>query len=179
MLIRTLITAILAAGAFWLTMRYNMHMFQLNVYMNGEQRAWIRKNFRLQWILVFAMGLGIVRMLLTLTAVGSDGWLAWAADILVWLTLAVIILVYRVMKDMNQKKKLVFTARVKRMVACIIILCLIFLAAVFLIGGLAPVSGALLLLTGSPSGSAHLQSRSIWTEMIGVRFVHMNNRLLK
>ncbi len=149
MLIRTLITAILAAGAFWLTMRYNMHMFQLNVYMNGEQRAWIRKNFRLQWILVFAMGLGIVRMLLTLTTAGSDGWLAWAADILVWLTLAVIILVYRVMKDMNQKKKLVFTARVKRMVACIIILCLIFLAAVFLIGGLAPVSGALLLLTGS------------------------------
>ena len=149
MLIRTLITAILAAGAFWLTMRYNMHMFQLNVYMNGEQRAWIRKNFRLQWILVFAMGLGIVRMLLTLTAVGSDGWLAWAADILVWLTLAVIILVYRVMKDMNQKKKLVFTARVKRMVACIIILCLLFLTAVFLIGGLAPVSGALLLLTGS------------------------------
>ena len=149
MLIRTLITAILAAGAFWLTMRYNMHMFQLNVYMNGEQRAWIRKNFRLQWILVFAMGLGIVRMLLTLTAAGSDGWLAWAADILVWLTLAVIILVYRIMKDMNQKKKLVFTARVKRMVACIIILCLIFLAAVFLIGGLAPVSGALLLLTGS------------------------------
>ena len=149
MLIRTLITAILAAGAVWLTMRYNMHMFQLNVYMNGEQRAWIRKNFRLQWILVFAMGLGIVRMLLTLTAVGSDGWLAWAADILVWLTLAVIILVYRVMKDMNQKKKLVFTARVKRMVACIIILCLLFLTAVFLIGGLAPVSGALLLLTGS------------------------------
>lgn len=149
MIIRTLITLALAVPAFWLTMRYNMHMFQLNVYMNGEQRAWIRKNFRLQWILVFAMVLGILRMLIAFSPAGSVTWLAWAADILVWVTLAVIILVYRVMKDMNQKKKLVFTARVKRMVACIIIISLIILAAVFLLGGLSPVSGALLFITGS------------------------------
>ena len=103
MIIRTLITLALAVPAFWLTMRYNMHMFQLNVYMNGEQRAWIRKNFRLQWILVFAMVLGILRMLIAFSPAGSVTWLAWAADILVWVTLAVIILVYRVMKDMNQK----------------------------------------------------------------------------
>ena len=122
MIVRILITAILAVPAFWLTMRYNMHMYQLNVYMNGEQRAWIHKNFRLQWILVFAMGLGLVRMIAPLS---GASWLLWVLDILCWLTLTVIILVYRVMKEMNQKKKLVFTPRVKRMVWCISILSVI------------------------------------------------------
>ena len=141
MVIRTLITLALAVPAFWLTMRYNMHMFQLNVYMNGEQRAWIRKNFHLQWILVFAMGLGIVRMLVSpwtmaaaLSGTLTRGVVSWVLDILIWLTLITIILVYRIMKQMNQKKKLVFTPRVKRMVACIIVLCVIFMAAAFLIG---------------------------------------------
>jgi len=146
MMVRTLITAALAIPAFWLTMRYNMHMFQLNVYMNGEQRAWIKKNFHLQWILVFAMGLGIVRMSAGLT---GAGWLLWVLDVLIWLTLITIILVYRVMKDMHQKKKLVFTPRVKRMVACIGVLCVIFLAATLITGGLTPVSGALAFIVGS------------------------------
>ena len=146
MIVRTLITAALAVPAFWLTMRYNMHMFQLNVYINGEQRAWIKKNFHLQWILVFAMVLGIVRMLAVLT---KAGWLMWVLDAFIWLTLITIILVYRVMKDMHQKKKLVFTPRVKRMIACIAVLCVIFMAATLIIGGLAPASGALVFLVGS------------------------------
>ena len=69
MVIMCLVTAALAVPAFWLTMRYNMHMFQLNVYMNGEQRAWIRKNFHLQWILVFAMVLGIITMLVPIAGI--------------------------------------------------------------------------------------------------------------
>ena len=146
MIVRTLITAALAVPAFWLTMRYNMHMFQLNVYINGEQRAWIKKNFHLQWILVFAMVLGIVRMLAVLT---KAGWLMWVLDAFIWLTLITIILVYRVMKDMHQKKKLVFTPRVKRMIACIAVLCVIFMAATLIIGGLAPASGVLVFLVGS------------------------------
>ncbi len=146
MVIRTIITAGLAVPAFWLVLRYNMHMFQLNVYMNGEQRAWIHKNFRLQWILVFAMCLGIVRML---SPLAGAGWLNAVLDVLCWLTLIVIILVYRVMKQMNQKKKLVFTPRVKRMVATICVLCGIFLIAGFLIIGAAPLSGLLIFLVGS------------------------------
>ncbi len=146
MIVRTLITAALAVPAFWLTMRYNMHMYQLNVYMNGEQRAWIHKNFRLQWILVFAMGLGIVRMIAPLS---GAGWLLWVLDILCWLTLTVIILVYRVMKEMNQKKKLVFTPRVKRMVWCIGILSVILLAATYFTLGPAALCGTLTFITGS------------------------------
>ena len=37
-------------------------------------------------------------------------------DVLIWLTLIVIILVYRLMNEMNSKKPLKFTPRVKRMV---------------------------------------------------------------
>lgn len=144
--IRILITLALAVPAFWLTMRYNMHMFQLNVYINGEQRTWIRRNFHLQWILVFAMGLGVIRMLASFT---GSGVLIWALDILGWITLGVIILVYRLMREMSQKKKLVFTARVKRMVATIIILCVLIMAAALFGGGPEMLPGALVFIAGS------------------------------
>ncbi|MBQ3291272.1 MAG: UDP-N-acetylmuramoyl-tripeptide--D-alanyl-D-alanine ligase [Mogibacterium sp.] len=127
-------------------MRYNMHMFQLNVYMNGEQKAWIHKNFRLQWILVFAMILGALRLLVSFT---GPGWLTWAADILCWLTLITIILVYRVMKEMNQKKKLVFTPRVKRMVASISVISVLIMAASVIAGKLSALNGALVFIVGS------------------------------
>ena len=146
MIIRILITAALAVPAFWLTMRYNMHMYQLNVYMNVEQRAWIHKNFRLQWILVFAMGLGIVRMAAPLT---GAGWLLWVLDILCWLTLTVIILVYRIIRQMNQKKKLVFTPRVRRMIWCICIISVILLAVAFLTGGASCLSGMITFIVGA------------------------------
>ena len=146
MIIRILITAALAVPAFWLTMRYNMHMYQLNVYMNEEQRAWIHKNFRLQWILVFAMGLGIVRMAAPLT---GAGWLLWVLDILCWLTLTVIILVYRIIRQMNQKKKLVFTPRVRRMIWCICIISVILLAVAFLTGGASCLSGMITFIVGA------------------------------
>ena len=152
MIIRAIITALLAVPAFWLTMRYNMHMFQLNVYMNGEQRAWISKNFRLQWILVFAMGLGLVRMAVSFT---GANWLTWIFDVLSWITLGTIILVYRVMKEMHQKKKLVFTPRVKRMVATISVLCVLLLILAFVLpinkiaSGFSAVCGMLTFLVGS------------------------------
>ena len=36
MIILTLITLALAVPAYWLALRYNMHMFQLNTYMNND-----------------------------------------------------------------------------------------------------------------------------------------------
>lgn len=132
LIISTLAVLALAIPAYWLTLRYNMHMFQLNVYMNGEQRAWIGKNFHLQWILVWAMCLGAGKIIVSLTGIS---WLIVICDILVMLTLNVIILVYRVMKEMNQKKKLVFTARVKRMVWTIIIISVLILLVAFMIAG--------------------------------------------
>ena len=54
MMIRALISLVLGVPAMWLALRYNMHMFQLNGYINAEQNEWLRRNRRLQWILIFA-----------------------------------------------------------------------------------------------------------------------------
>ena len=106
--IRALITAALAVPAFWLTLRYNMHMFQLNGYKNGEHINWIKKNIRQQWVLLFGLLLGIGRVVCPVLVM----------DVLVWLSLLLIFVVYRAMKHMKSKKKLVYTARVKRMRSC-------------------------------------------------------------
>lgn len=129
MVIRTLITALLSIPAFWLTMRYNMHMFQLNGYKNGEHKNWLKKNIRQQWILIWGMLLGVLRLFVSHIA----------ADIVCYLTLALMILVYNAFKRLNTKKKLVYTARVKRMIATNFI-----------------VTAVLIVLTGIFAGAAYL-----------------------
>jgi len=124
MIILTLITLALGVPAYWLALRYNMHMFQLNTYLNNEQTAWIKKNFHLQWILAFSMILGLVSM--PLLKIGFAP-LSIFIILLIWLTLAVIIIVYRLMIEMNSKKPLVFTPRVKRMIMTIIAISLLML----------------------------------------------------
>ena len=157
MIIRDLISLLLGIPAFWLVLRYNMHMFQLNTYMNNEQREWLRRNSHLQWILNFAVVLGIIR--LAGRAFISVPWLGLAGDILIWFTFIVIILVYRLMVEMNSKKPLKFTPRVKRMVASDIALCVLLLVipvAVIAAMGLLdteavktfPLGAFLMLLTG-------------------------------
>ena len=157
MIILTLISVILGIPAFWLVLRYNMHMFQLNTYMNNEQREWLRRNHHLQWILDFAVILGVVR--LVGTALFNGAWFRITGDILICLTLIVIILVYRLMVEMNSKKPLKFTPRVKRMIASDIVLCVLFIAipaGVLAITGLLdtqalktfPLGAFILLLTG-------------------------------
>lgn len=124
MIILTLITLALGVPAFWLTMRYNMHMFQLNTYLNNEQTAWISRNFRLQWILAFSMILGFISM--PLLRIGFMP-LSVFIILLIWLTLGVIIIVYRLMIEMSSKKPLVFTPRVKRMIMTIVAISLLML----------------------------------------------------
>lgn len=162
-LVTGLITLALAVPAFWLTLRYNMHMFQLNVYINAEQRAWLAKNKRLQWVLKWAIGLGVVRILLGLWSALHTG-LLLALDILIWITLLTIILVYRVMKEMNQKKKLVFTPRVKRMVTTIIVLSVILagLGVGFSFAGTGLLNGCLVFIVGS----------QIWMQMLANTINH-------
>lgn len=112
MLIRTILTFLLFIPAFFFVVRYNMHMFQLNGYKNGEHINWLKKNIRQQWLLLFGIGLGILRMVFPVLAL----------DIFAYLIFLLIILVYRAMKRLNTKKKLVYTARVKRMLTTIVIL---------------------------------------------------------
>ncbi|MBQ9272731.1 MAG: UDP-N-acetylmuramoyl-tripeptide--D-alanyl-D-alanine ligase [Mogibacterium sp.] len=142
MMIRALITLLLAIPAFWLALHYNMHMFQLNTYMNNEQRAWLAKNRHLQWILRFAMILGVLRLAVTAVPVT---WPAAVTDVLAWMTLVVIILVYRLLREMNSKKPLKFTPRVKRMVGTDIFMCIAIPAVIVILlaaAGAADLSAA-------------------------------------
>lgn len=155
MIIRNLISLALGIPALWLVLRYNMHMFQLNTYMNNEQREWLRRNSHLQWILDFAAGLALIRI--GGEVIIKKAWFGIAADVLIWLTFIVIILVYRLLREMNSKKPLKFTPRVKRMVASDIVTCLLILAVPLIVAAavgspaamlLFPVSSWLALCTG-------------------------------
>ena len=139
MIVRTIIAAALAAYALFLTMRHNMHMFQLNGYKNDEHIRWIKKNLRQQWLLGFGLALGAVRLFFPFLVL----------DILIYLTLLLDILVYRAMRRLNTKKKPVYTARVKRMIATILIIVLaaVILTAVFF--GIRPMTGLFLILVSA------------------------------
>lgn len=139
MIVRTLAAIVLSAYAFWLSMRYNLHMFQLNGYKNDEHINWLKKNIRQQWLLLFGMVLGAVRIVCPVLA----------ADIFVYLTLLLDILVFRAMKRLNTKKKLVYTARVKRMTGTIVAISVILAALAIVCGGIQILTGALLILVSS------------------------------
>ena len=139
MIVRTVIMAVMCVYAVFLTARHNMHMFQLNGYKNDEHINWIKKHLRQQWLLYFGLVTGIARLFLHFLAL----------DILMYLTLIMIILVYRALHRLNSKKKLVYTARVKRMFATDIIVSLTVLALCFIFGGIAPISGLLMIVVSS------------------------------
>jgi len=139
MIVRTVITAILAAYAIFITMRYNMHMFQLNGYKNGEHIRWLGKTIRMQWVLIAALILGIARFFVTHIAL----------DIVIWFFLWLIIVVYRALRRMKAKKKLVYTKRVIRMIVCMVILIAAVCAVTVLFGKLEMVSAVLMTLVGA------------------------------
>ncbi|MBO6137541.1 MAG: UDP-N-acetylmuramoyl-tripeptide--D-alanyl-D-alanine ligase [Lachnospiraceae bacterium] len=139
MLIRTVIALILSAYALFLTLRHNMHMFQLNGYKNDEHIHWLKKNIRQQWLLVFGLILGVLRLFVPFLAL----------DIVIYLTLLLDILVYRALRRLNTKKKLVYTPRVKRMMATILILTAGCIALCALTGGLKPLTGVCLILVSA------------------------------
>ncbi|HHW95488.1 MAG TPA: UDP-N-acetylmuramoyl-tripeptide--D-alanyl-D-alanine ligase [Mogibacterium sp.] len=146
MIFRIIITLLLGIPAMWLALRHNMHMLQLNVYINSEQLVWVKKNIRQQWLLIFAFGLGFVRLLL---ATSKEVTLAGIIpDILSWLTLLLIIVIYKALIRINSKKKLVFTARVKRMIATIFVIEAIILITLLLILGWDSIVGILMVIVG-------------------------------
>ncbi|MDE6531570.1 MAG: UDP-N-acetylmuramoyl-tripeptide--D-alanyl-D-alanine ligase [Lachnospiraceae bacterium] len=114
-LAEVIISIILAIPVFYLVMRYNLHMFQLNGYKNNEQRSWIKKNLRKQLMLIFPGLAGVFLMIF------PADWLRIVLCIY-WL---IVIKYYSYLKKNNSKKKLVFTKRVQRLIITDLILNLI------------------------------------------------------
>ena len=111
--------------------KFNLHMFQLNGYKNGEHLHWIKKNRRQFRILILDGALALAAVLLL--------WplhleiLAMAVKIVLLFYLVLTVWNYRYLNRSHTKKKLVYTSRVKRLLATeLILLALLVLLAVVL-----------------------------------------------
>ena len=129
--------AVLTLPAFLYVLRYNLHMFQLNGYKNGEHIHWLKKNVSRQYLLILIGISGILSMCLP----GIVTLFLQAACALICMKY------YLYLKKTNTKKKLVYTARVKRLILTdsILVILLLVLTGVFL--GVSRIAGAFAVLT--------------------------------
>jgi len=111
-------------------------MFQLNGYKNWEHINWLKKNIRKQWLLIFGIFMGIVRFVQS----------HFLVDAICYFTLFLIYVVYRAMRRINSKKKLVYTPRVKRMIVSNLIITLIILVTVKFCLGVKYLEGIMIIL---------------------------------
>lgn len=136
LLVLAVITALYAG-------RYNLHMLQLNGYKNKEHITWLKKNITRQWLAFVAAIAGLVCMLVPNIAI----------FIVAIIVCIFNLLFYRLMKNQKTKKKLVYTARVKRMIATNVVVGVLFLICMALVfaknvsTGTSEVSGLFVGLT--------------------------------
>lgn len=133
----SILCAVLTLPAFLYVLRYNLHMFQLNGYKNGEHIHWLKKNVSRQYLLILIGILGVLSMCLP----GIVTLFLQAACALICMKY------YLYLKKTNTKKKLVYTARVKRLILTdsILVILLLVLTGVFL--GVSRIAGAFAVLT--------------------------------
>lgn len=133
----SILCAVLTLPAFLYVLRYNLHMFQLNGYKNGEHIHWLKKNVSRQYLLILIGISGILSMCLP----GIVTLLLQTAAVLICMKY------YFYLKKTNTKKKLVYTARVKRLILTdsILVILLLVLTGVFL--GVSRIAGAFAILT--------------------------------
>ena len=112
MAVRIAVSLALTIYAYTYALKYNLHMFQLNGYKNSEHLVWIRRYAKRQWVLYAGILFGILWVIFRRSMV---------MDVIMWLWIALIIVVFRALCGMSAKKKLVYTARVKRLTATVII----------------------------------------------------------
>ena len=133
----SILCTVLTLPAFLYVLRYNLHMFQLNGYKNGEHIHWLKKNVSRQYLLILIGISGILSMCLP----GIVTLLLQTAAVLICMKY------YLYLKKTNTKKKLVYTARVKRLILTdsILVILLLVLTGVFL--GVSRIAGVFAILT--------------------------------
>ncbi|MBR3306255.1 MAG: UDP-N-acetylmuramoyl-tripeptide--D-alanyl-D-alanine ligase [Lachnospiraceae bacterium] len=134
--IMTILSAIFFVPAYYMALRHNLHMFQQNGYKNTEQLRWLKKNLKRQWLLLISIVFGVLRIFVDHIAFG----------IFLFFHFYLIYLVFRAMKRLNTKKKLVFTARVKRLMATEFILSAAALALTAILAGWEYLTAAMLFV---------------------------------
>ena len=95
-----------AAWAFFMTLRFNLHMLQLNGYDNEEHGTWLKNNRGKQRQLIFIL----------ICAVLMSVYTSPVTAFISLFFLIIVIRIYLFLKSVFTKKKLVFTTRAKRLV---------------------------------------------------------------
>lgn len=126
-------TYLMAVFTYLKAMRYNLHMFQLNGYKNDEFRTWLSKNERRQRmrypLVVFVL------LILAFFFIFQKRWGVLLVELFLFLYLIPVSMAYDTYRRHDIKKKLVYTARIKRQVFTNVVLALLLSAAMFLWGG--------------------------------------------
>ena len=111
------LTLLLFFAALCLAVVINIHMFQLNSYKPKTHTKWIFNNLRRNWSHLLALVIAFVVLLNTIVG-------------LVLINIAFIIFLSK-NNNVQAKKPLVYTARVKRLLACIFVLVVVSSVAMF------------------------------------------------
>ncbi len=104
-----IVFAIIGSFTFLYCMRYNVHMLQQNGYKNKGQLKWLKENFsRQRFLCIYVLSAAAV--------------IVFGKHIVSVITAVIfaipVLLGYVMQKKNNTKKKLVYTNRVKRLIAC-------------------------------------------------------------
>ena len=132
------LTILFLLPALWFVVRYNLHMLQLNVYINKEHYVWLNDNIKRQWLLIAVAIVGILQIFFM------------NVPILVfeWLIFCLVFFIFKLTCEMNSKKAFHFTSRCKRIFATDLILSAIFVAVICFLWGEMAGTGALGVVLG-------------------------------
>lgn len=124
---------------FVLVARYNIHMFQLNGYKPKEHFDWIRQHFINQVFMVFVFTVGMYH-------IKPDNFFVEVfMELCLYSVMIMTFLIYNRYRVEKVKKKLVYTARVKRLIATMTFINLCVVVPV-LISDYRNIDGALMIL---------------------------------
>ena len=132
------LTVLLAAPALWFSSTYNLHMLQLNTYINKEHYSWVFDNIKKQWLLIAIAVVGITQMFL----------LSKIVIVVEWLLFILAFFIFKLTCEMNNKKPLHFTARAKRILGTDFVITYILLFLICFFCGNEVASGAMAMLLG-------------------------------
>ena len=134
--ITSMIIIAAAVASYISVLVHNMHMFQQNGYKNKEHMTWLSHTIGKQAILFVNIIIGILLILISHISL-----------VIVSVFFDIVILRYYLyLNKINNKKKLVYTFRVKRLIATDIILSLVIVAIVWIFLGMQYITGTMTLL---------------------------------
>ncbi len=177
MLIFEILSALMTILTYLLVLRYNLHMLQLHGYKNDEQLNWLSSHTGKQAYLYVSAPILLATIFF------------WKLPcfIVYVLYLWIAIKYFGYLRIANTKKKLVFTMRVKRLIASCLILAVLFLTGLYFLGKLQfgeglrfLAGGVLILLATAPFMTliANIVNRPI-EKAVNQHYINDAKRILK